>query len=264
LPPGARAGWNEEERKKPVTDVTPETRPTETAPNAELLRSLGRLVRGLSALFWGLPVALVLSVQVAQTDLFQHFNLIRPAVANIIPPAIATGWLLYGLSQLGHFQKQERVWISALDRARLLALVNCGLSPFLYWWNQEPQQAFFTIAVEVLAVSALVFLANLNLVLYRLSVMLPDENLRQETRHFTILNRLLVLGILIFAIAVAVLLHYPRLFPNLGGNAVPLMEGLRVFPGLWIFLFLVLLPLAVTMALIWKIKQVILDSVFGG
>ena len=29
------------------------------APNVELLRSLGRLVRGLSALFWGLPLALI-------------------------------------------------------------------------------------------------------------------------------------------------------------------------------------------------------------
>ena len=26
-----------------------------TPPNAELLRSLGKLARGLSALFWGLP-----------------------------------------------------------------------------------------------------------------------------------------------------------------------------------------------------------------
>ena len=31
--------------------------------NPELLSSLGRLVRGLSALFWGLPIALVVSVQ---------------------------------------------------------------------------------------------------------------------------------------------------------------------------------------------------------
>ncbi len=250
---------NEDERDKLVTHVTPETRPTETAPNAELLRSLGRLVRGLSALFWGLPVALVICVQVAQSDIFQHFNLIRPAVANIVPPAIATGWLLYGLSLFGHFQKQERVWINALDRARLLALVNCGLSPFLYWWNQQPQQAFFTTGVEVLAVSALVFLANLNLVLYRLSVMLPDENLRQETRHFTILNRLLVLGILIFGGVFAVLLHRQQFLLMLGNYSVALAPT-----GLWVLLFLVLLPLAVTMALIWKIKQVILDSVFGG
>jgi hypothetical protein len=242
-----------------VTEVTPETRPTETAPNAELLRSLGRLVRGLSALFWGLPIALVLCVQVAQSDIFQHFNLISAAVANIVPPVIATGWLLFGLSQLGHFQKQERVWINALDRARLLALVNCGLSPFLYWWNQQPQQEFFTVAVEVLAVSALGFLANLNLVLYRLSVMLPDENLRQETRHFTILNRLLVLGILVFGGVFAILLHHPKFLFMLGNYSVSVAPA-----GLWVLLFLVLLPLAVTMALIWKIKQVILDSVFGG
>ena len=34
---------------------TPEYSMPETAPNNELLRSLGRLARGLSALFWGLP-----------------------------------------------------------------------------------------------------------------------------------------------------------------------------------------------------------------
>ena len=242
-----------------MTHVTPETRPTETAPNAELLRSLGRLVRGLSALFWGLPAALVICVQVAQTDLFQHFDFIRPAIANIVPPAVATGWLLFGLSQLGHFQKQERVWLNALDRAKLLGVVNLGLSPFLYWWNRQPEQTYFTVAVEVLAVSGLVFLANLNLVLCRLSVMLPDESLRQETKHFTLLNRLLVLGILLLGGAFGFVLHYPQFFPNLQDYGLPLEPH-----GFWVFLFLVLLPLAVTMALIWKIKQVILDSVFGG
>ncbi len=250
---------HEDEHEKLAPMVTSETRPTETAPNAELLRSLGRLVRGLSALFWGLPATLVICVQVAQTDLFEHLNTIPAAVANIIPTTVATGWLLFGLSQLCHFQKQERVWINALDRARLLALINLGLSPFLYWWNRQPQVAFFSVAVEVLAVFGLMFLANLNLVLYRLSVMLPDENLRQETKHFTTLNRLLVLGILLIGGAYSLLLRYPELFPGLNGYVES--HPLAV---LWAFLFLVLLPLAVTMALIWKIKQVIMDSVFGG
>ena len=31
----------------------------------------------------------------------------------------------------------------------------------------------------------------------------------------------------------------------------------------WLLIFLVLLPLAMTMTLIWKIKEVILGSVFG-
>ena len=74
--------------------------------------------------------------------------------------------------------------------------------------------AFYNFAVEILAVCALFFLGNLNLVLYRLSTMLPDENLREETRQFTLINRLMVLGILVFAIAfgdVAISRMVPRL-----------------------------------------------------
>lgn len=244
--------------------ATPEIRPAETAPHPELLRSLGRLVRGLSGLFWGLPIALVIGVESAQTDFLAHVRVFPSSIANVIPPGIipaaaAAAWLMYALAQLAHFQKQERIWISALDRARLLALINFGLSPFLYWWNRLPQVTFFTIAVEILAASGLFFLGNLNLVLYRLSRMLPDENLRQETRHFTTFNRLLVLVILLCGGALGAVMHYPQWFPG-----VSIYVGQLAPAALWVLLFLVLLPLAVTMALLWKIKQVILDSVFGG
>ncbi|MGH7970780.1 MAG: hypothetical protein ACREIC_18830, partial [Limisphaerales bacterium] len=104
------------------------------APNAELMRSLGRLVRGLSALFWGLPSALVVCFHAVRTDNLRSIGAIGPLAC--------TGLLLYGLWQLGDFQKQERVWRSALDRASLLALVNFGLSPFLYWSNRVPESLF--------------------------------------------------------------------------------------------------------------------------
>src|ERR1051325_7951125 len=81
----------------------------EPAPNPELLSSLGRLVRGLSALFWGLPLALVVCVQTAKGEWFEKFG--------IIPPLAATILLFHGLKLSGHFQKQERVWATALDRA---------------------------------------------------------------------------------------------------------------------------------------------------
>ncbi len=93
------------------------------APNTELLRSLGRLVRGLSALFWGLPLALLVCVNAAKTDVLKPFG--------IVPPLATTGLLAFGLWLLGDFQKQERVWRAALDRARVLSLINFGLSPFL-------------------------------------------------------------------------------------------------------------------------------------
>src|SRR5258705_9421374 len=91
--------------------------PMANPPNAELLRSLSRLVRGLSALFWGLPVALIVCFGTASAGWFKPFW--------ILPPMAVTGLLLFGLWQLGAFQKQERPWRNALDRARFFALVNC-------------------------------------------------------------------------------------------------------------------------------------------
>ena len=234
-----------------------ETRAPETAPNSELLRSLGRLVRGLSALFWGLPIALIVCVQAAKTD-FLAAKTDFLARFGAIAPVVATGWLFFGLWQLGHFQKQERIWIQVLDRAKWLALVNFGLSPFLYWWSQMPSQPFYTVVVGVMAVSGLLFLSNLNLVLYRLSAMLPDESLRQETKSFTNLNRLLLLGIMLLGIACLLLLRFPALLPSPERFYELLSVG-----GLWLMVFLALPPLAMTMALIWKIKEVILESVFG-
>jgi len=81
----------------------------ESGPNPELLSSLGRLVRGLSALFWGIPVALVACVQTAKSDWLRPFG--------VFPALITTGLLYYGLTLLESFQQQERVWHVALPAA---------------------------------------------------------------------------------------------------------------------------------------------------
>ncbi|MGH7951156.1 MAG: hypothetical protein ACREFE_04455, partial [Limisphaerales bacterium] len=150
-------------------------------PNSQLLRSLGKLARGLSALFWGLPAALIVCAETAKADWLKPLGMI-PALA-------ATGLLLFGLRQMSDFQKQERPWRNALDRAKLLGLVNFGLCPFLYWQSKMPEQPLFNAAVFMLVLSALIFLFNLNVVLKQLGAMLPDETLRHETRLFTLLNR---------------------------------------------------------------------------
>lgn len=222
----------------------------DTPPNSELLRSLGQLVRGLSALFWGLPVALIICVQTAKTEILRPFN--------ILPPMVVTSWLVFGLWQLGHFQKQERIWVNALDRAKMIALVNLGLSPFLFWWSQMPDEPFYMAVMCVMVVSGLLFLSTLNLVLHRLSAMLPDESLRQETKHFTKLNRFLVLAILLLGLVLYLLIRFPDVLPSWSDLLGRLESG-----TLWLMVFLVLLPLAMTMALLWKIKEVILDGLFG-
>ena len=220
------------------------------APNAELLRSLGRLVRGLSALFWGLPITLIVCFHTAKAESLKTFG--------IVPPLVTTGLLAYGLWQLGDFQKQERVWRTALDRAQLLSLFNFGLSPFLYWWNKIPGSTFFLIMVMLLAMSALLFLGSVNLVVRRLGAMLPDEALRLETKQFTTLNLNLLLATFLLALAY-VGLGQVHTLPLWLGVIVSVMER----SSLWFLIVLVLLPLAMTMALLWKTKEVILDNVFG-
>jgi hypothetical protein len=223
---------------------------TEARNEAELLHSLGRLTRGLSALFWGLPMSLVICAETTRAEWLKPLGMV-PALAG-------TGLLLYGLWHMGDFQKQERPWLNALDRAKLLGLVNFGLCPFLYWQNKMPGQPFFNAAVFVLALSALLFLFNLNVVLKQLGAMLPDEPLRHETLLFTTLNRWLLVGLLFLGVGYAVFLQSPRLQSALGDSSYWLDRF-----SFWALTFFALLPLAMTMALIWKTKQVILDSVFG-
>ena len=69
----------------------------EPIPQPELLRSLGRLVRGLSALFWGLPLSLVVCFHtaMAREQFFRFYG--------FLPPLVVTGLLAYGLWQLGDF-----------------------------------------------------------------------------------------------------------------------------------------------------------------
>ncbi len=222
----------------------------DAVPKPELMRSLGRLVRGLSALFWGLPVALVVCFHTARVDSMKSFG--------IIPPVVCTGLLAYGVWQLNSFQQQERIWRRALDRASWLSLINLGLSPFLYWWNRMPGSTFFTIMVVLMIISGLLFLGSLNEVLRRLGDMLPDEALRLETRQFTALNLNLIWAT--FLLCVLYLAVGQLRTPPLFLQAVMMVLDRGSF---WFLVLLVLLPLAMTMALLWKTKEVILDNVFG-
>lgn len=222
-------------------------------------------MRGLSLLFWGLPIALVVCVQSAKGDW------LRPL--GVVPPVVATGLLLYGINLLGGFQKQERPWRIILERSRLIAVANAGLSPFLYWWNRVPSHPLLTSMVEVLTLTGLLFLILLNPLLRRLTAMLPDEALRAETRLFTNFNRYVLWTI--FAL-VAGYFVASSLDPGLPDRLIG--WWLRVSPlppaansifylvdrhGALIVLFILLLPVAMTMALVWKVKEVILASVFG-
>jgi hypothetical protein len=216
---------------------------------AELMHSLRRLVRGLSTLFWGLPLTLLVCVRTTASEW------LRPL--GILPPIVTTAIILYGLWQLGQFQKQERLWIQTLDRAKALAMINIGLSPFVFWWNQLPHVTFYFLAVSGLMLSGLMFLFTINVVLQRLAAMLPDETLRMETRFFTVLNLYLLASVVALA-TLYLVLQFISSLPAILSHLLRAVASGRE----WLLVFMVLLPLAMTMTLIWKIKEAVLASVF--
>jgi hypothetical protein len=112
--------------------------------------------------------------------------------------------------------------------------------------------------VLLLTFSALFFLGSLNVVLRRLGAMLPDEGLRLETRQFTALNLNLLFATFAVALVYLGLGQFHTLPRWLAGMVVLLDRG-----SFWFLILLVLLPLAMTMALLWKTKEVILDNVFA-
>jgi len=217
---------------------------------AELLRSLGKLARGLSALFWGLPATLIVCVETANVQSLQF--------VEIIPSLVANGLLLFGLWQMSQFQKQERPWLAALDRAQLLIIVNIGLCPFFYFQNKLPDEIYFFGSIGILILSSFLFLFNLNFVLKRLGAMLPDETLRHETKEFTTFNLwMLVLWLVVAAVSIAA--FQLNLQMRFDSTVLHWVERIRDT----ILLFLGLTPIAITMALIWKTKEIIFNGVFG-
>jgi hypothetical protein len=225
----------------------------EVSPKAQVLRSLGRLVRGLSTLFWSLPLVLIVYVQTAKTDWLQGFGLL-----GILPAVFVSGVLWWALNHLRRFQNQERIWRQAVDRAEIFAIVNVGLSPFLYWWHDMPVVPLYRACISFLALSSVLLLIQLNRVLERLAAMLPDETLRGETKMFASFNTWVLLALMCGTAAFFGLQQMYTL-PGWVDRCLEFCDE----HGPWMILFVLLVPLAMTMALLWKTKELIFTSVFN-
>lgn len=227
------------------------TPPPPLAPDQiDLLTSLRRLVRGLSALFWGVPFALLACVQSMVTDW------LRPL--GTLPPVVATGLVLFGVMEAQRFRPQERIWQTTLSRTRIFATVIFGLSPFVFFWSRYPHEDYFRLCMVFLGVCAILFVYHLNLSLRYLARMLPDQTLREDTELFTGMNIILIFFLLI-SVTVFRLLQQVDTLPL---TVIHILDVVAK-SGRWSYIFLVLLPVAMSMSLIWKIKETVMSGIFG-
>ena len=219
----------------------------------DLLPSLAKIARGTSVLFWGLPSTLIVSIMATMsnwTDAAFPFGMLLP------PLAFAMLW--YGLNLFEVFQPQERIWQNSLFQAKLWGLVNFGLSPFLHWHHRAPDEVYFGVAVWLLALTFVFYLMALNKVLARLSAMLPDETLRVESQLFSKMNRSLLSMIPVgFA--------FMFILPLIDDPPVFILGILEFILNMrpWLFMAFVLVPLSMSMSLLWKTKESIYASVFN-
>jgi hypothetical protein len=208
------------------------------------------LTRGLSALFWGLPLTLIVSVQALTLSWLGAFG----PFSHLAPP-VAFGLLLYGLALLGRFRRNDLAWRATLDRARFLNLTALGLSPFLHWYQRLPSTELFATAVGLLIVFSLAFLLTLSHVLRHLASLLPNELVRAEAVALSRVTTFCLILLPAAVIAWIILLRWSN-------PPVPIrllifwIDPFRLF-GLF---FLTILPLSITMLLLWKLKETALET----
>ena len=93
--------------------------------------------------------------------------------------------------------------------------------------------------------------------LARLAAMLPDETLRVESQLFSFINRVL-LAMTPIGFGVMYLFSFMDELPEILIHGVSMAAQFRP----WLFMAFVLIPVSMTMSLLWKTKESILASVF--
>jgi hypothetical protein len=157
------------------------------------------------------------------------------------------------------FQRQERVWQQALHRAEIFAIVNTGLAPFpVTGGTVFPSCRFTSCASISWRCPGFSFLFK------------PQPGAAPSGRHAAGRNAAFGNPRLRHDEYLDALRRAGRscrvLWPSRIFKARPASSGGTSFDlqtiGEWLALFLTLMPVAVTLALLWKIKEAIFTSFF--
>jgi len=230
------------------------------------MSSLRQLVRGLEILVWALPFSLLVCMQEIMGSEWESWG--------ALPLLLAMALLWYGTSRMKCFQPQEGVWQGSVRMTEVLAIIMFGLVPFLHWQQTIPDQAaaFYSpeqkhvvYSVIIFCAASVMFLLNLNHLLNRLVAMLPDPILRADIRFFVIVNFVLFLPLMLSMCLSQLSLplynwfaqNHPQLAQRIG--SVLGLENFLHLVTLWIATLIV----ATSMAMLWKTKEAILNSVFS-
>ncbi len=227
----------------------------ETGPDFEPKDAV-RMARGFTCLFWSLPVGMLLVSRVLTLR-----PGIRPAwfpsfwLESIRWPVHLGGLALFmaGLLLLGRALPDDRRWQATVTRALALAFVHGLLSPFLSWWETYPTHRFLLANVLVCGAALVLLLHQGDGLVAMAAKRAGDLGLHLEAR--------LAAGLMAgFGLAAVAGFGFGQWGAARGQVDAGVWENWIAARG-WglVLLTLVLMPLTLTMSVLWKIKERCLD-----
>jgi len=223
---------------------------------------LVRLSQGFSCIFWGLPVGLLFCVQLLILDVMIADPRIRSSVSHLYFAlfCVSLATICFGTFRLGAVKVLGARWTRRARLSTVLAFFSLYFSPFLYWWQAVPYDAFLTVNLFGLILSIVLFLISLNFLSMELGRYLGDNSLRRESKLFLGLNAL------VLAVPSSSAFAWVTYRGLQGESSLNIgMQFLNLFRlhypwrlSLFVVLFL---PVSLTLANIWRVKEILLDEI---
>ncbi len=209
------------------------------------------VLRGMSALFWGLPIALVSSIQVTLDS--------YALMMRFLFPLSAFALLAYGAHQVRWIQVLGmRSWRFRVDLLRVVSLAQLLLAPFLLFYSRSPDQPLFVASLYLLGLCWCLFLLALCQVLGGMVQTIGEESMRQD---FLWMKGFIGGALSLMALGWTIL-FVRNLF--LEAERMPLILYLLHPQFLGTFLIIsAIFPVTVLMNLAWKLKEHVFHEALG-
>lgn len=208
-------------------------------------RDLVALAQGLSCWLWGIPAAVLLSIREMPFEWGMPFQVPLFAVPYLL--------VLVGAFKMARIRSCGDRWRSEARRALGLCLFALYLAPFLFWWRRWPQSVYLMGNVWVLIACGIALLAQVNRLVRSLGAALGDPALAAEAELFRAVVWI-VLGLPTLAAFVYVIAASFRT----GEHVTLRFEAALLATPSW-GLALLLVPLSITLALVWRAKDLALS-----
>ena len=238
-------------------DQPTEHRRTRAIPADELVK----LLQGLSAVFWSLPLILLLGLSaffVQRQDLLPYHNLFL---------ILSFGLMAFGAWKLLGVKAPGQCWRRRTRRTMITAAVGAYFSMFVIWWRIAPDSLLLLLNVLGFYLSGVALLTVLATALAELARRLDEQTLRSDFHAAIYMS--LALGITPLAgIAISGLvmmfrparIDEPATFVQLAAHFSEFMAAKHRLTEVGL-LILGLFPVAVLLMGIWKLKTHVLRMI---